>query len=252
MERSKWIVHGGRNMKLFNPLSVILAVTPQSPYTEARQTYQQQQQVKKPVAVTQVGTGSGYQQPRPSTPAVVGATPVTAQVQPQTPAKQVEVLKEEADKQKLILRKKMFKNLLLTSIILVVIGIVLAIALLPLTTHTPEEVEDATEDRTPEELKGKSWTMLGTIETKEELDIDGEKIYSYEFEDTDLKFKSSEDIGDKGDDVVITVQNTELEPLEASNPENVFVYYLPGMILIIIGAVHLVIAILLKLKMDRE
>lgn len=240
-------------MKLFNSLSVILAVTPQSPYTEARQTYQQQQQAKsQPVAVTPVDASAGYQQPRPSTPAPVGPAPVTAQVQPQTPAKKVEVLKEDAEVEKWILRKKMFKNLLLTSIILIVIGIVLAIALLPLTTHTPEEVEDATEDRTPDELKGKSWTMLGTIENKEELEVEGEKIYSYEFEDTDLKFKSSEDIGDKGDDVVITVQNTELEPLEASNPENVFVYYLPGIILISIGIVHLVLAILLKLKIDRE
>ena len=216
-------------MKLINSLSVILAVTPQSPYTEARQNYQQQQQVKsQPVTVTQAGTGGGYQQPRPSTPAAVGATPVTAQVQPQTPVKQVEVLKDEAEKQKKILRKKMFKNLLLTSIILIVIGIVLAIALLPLTTHTPGKVEDATVDRTPDELKGQSWTMLGTIENKEELDIEGEKIYSYEFEDTDLKFKSSEDIGDKGDDVVITVQNTELEPLEAPLEDLFIDYNSPG------------------------
>jgi hypothetical protein len=240
-------------MKIFSSISVLLAVTPQSPYTEARQTYQQQQPQATPGGVA--AGGGGYQPPRqPASATVTGAgAQAPVQVQPQVPTTQVEVIKkDEAEKQKKILHKNMFKNFLLTSIILIIIGIVLAVALLPLTTTTPDEVEDATEDRTPEELKGKSWTMLGTIENKEEVDVDGEKVYSYEFEDTDLKFKSSEDIGDKGDEVVITVQNTELEPLEASGPENVLVYYLPGIILIIIGIVHLALAILIKRKIDNE
>jgi hypothetical protein len=238
-------------MKIFESISVLLAVTQQSPYPEARPGYQPPSQVK-------TDPGGSYHPPRPAAPTpqitpTATTTQTPAQVQPQVSAKQIEVIKKDEIKdQKLILRKTMFKNFLLTSIILIIIGIILAVALLPLTTSTPDEVEDATEDRTPEELKGKSWTMLGTIENKEETEVDGETIYSYDFEDTDLKFKSSEDIGDKGDEVVITVQNTELEPLEASNPENLIVYYLPGIILIVIGIIHLILAILIKRKMDNE
>jgi hypothetical protein len=228
-------------MKLFNEISIILAVPSQSPYSEARQTYQQT-----------TGAAQVRVAPTPTTATKIPVTPpvgATTPVQDQrlvTTAKQLEFFKKKSEKDKEATRAKIFKNLLISSIILIIIGIILAAVLLPLTTQTPEEVEDETANKTPEELKGKSWTMLGTIKTKEEFEVDGQKVYGYEFEDTDLKFKSSEDIGDEGETVIITIENTQLEPLEATLPENVMVYYLPGIILIIIGIVHVVFAVYIK------
>lgn len=229
-------------MKLLNEVLIIMAVPSQSPYSDARQTYQQTAAQARVAAAPTTATKI------PATPTIAAVTTPPQDQRLATTAKQLEFTKKKAEKEKEATRQKIFKNLLISSIILIIIGIILAAALLPLTTQTPEEVEDATANKTPEELKGKSWTMLGTIKTEEELVVDGQKVYGYEFEDSDLKFKSSEDIGDEGETVVITIENTQLEPLEATLPENVMVYYLPGIILIVIGIVHVVIALLIKLK----
>jgi hypothetical protein len=138
----------------------------------------------------------------------------------------------------------MKKVLVIIGIILLIVGIILAVALVPLTTMSPKDLEDEVEGKSMDELKGESWTVSGKIDEKQEVEepVTGQKVYAYTFEDSDVGFYSSEDIANEGDDVIVTIEIKDIGP-EATSTSSPAVYYLPGIIILIIGIIILIVGI---------
>jgi hypothetical protein len=111
----------------------------------------------------------------------------------------------------------MNKKIVIIGIILLIVGVILAVALIPLTTLSPKQLEDEVEGKEMEELKGESWTVSGKIDEKAEIEepTTGQMIYTYKFEDSDVGFMTSSPAA----------------------------YYLPGIIILIIGVIILIVGI---------
>jgi hypothetical protein len=144
----------------------------------------------------------------------------------------------------------MNKKIVIIGIILLIVGVILAVALIPLTTMSPKELEDEVEGKEMDELKGESWTVSGKIDEKAEIEepLTGQMVYAYKFEDSDVGFYSSEDIADEGEDVIVTIEITDMGP-EAQSTSSPAAYYLPGIIILIIGVILLFVGIKKK-KVD--
>ncbi len=138
----------------------------------------------------------------------------------------------------------MNKKLVIIGIILLIVGVILAVALVPLTTLSPKQLEDEVEGETMEDLKGESWTVSGKIDEKAEIEepVSGQMVYAYKFEDSDVGFVSSSDVASEGEDVIVTVEVTDMG-LEAKSTSSPAVYYLPGIIILIIGVIILIVGI---------
>lgn len=146
----------------------------------------------------------------------------------------------------------MKKGLVIIGIIILIVGIVLAVGLIPLTTKTPEQLEDELEGETPEDLKGESWTVSGTIDEKTEVDdpLTGQKIYTYKFKDSDAGFVSADDVASEDESVIVELEVTEMG-LEAKSTTSPVMYYLPGIIILIVGVILLLIGFLKKKKVEK-
>jgi hypothetical protein len=138
----------------------------------------------------------------------------------------------------------MNKKIVIIGIILLIVGVILAVALIPLTTLSPKQLEDEVEGKEMEELKGESWTVSGKIDEKAEIEepTTGQMIYTYKFEDSDVGFMSSDDIASEGEDVIVTIEITDMGP-EAQSTSSPAAYYLPGIIILIIGVIILIVGI---------
>jgi len=138
----------------------------------------------------------------------------------------------------------MNKKIVIVGIILLIVGVILAVALVPLTTMSPEQLEDEVEGKSMEELKGESWTVSGKIDKEEKIQepISGQTVYTYKFEGSDVGFMSSEDVANEGEDVIVTIEITEMGP-EAQSTSSPAAYYLPGIIILIIGVIILLVGI---------
>jgi hypothetical protein len=146
----------------------------------------------------------------------------------------------------------MRKGLVIIGIVLLIIGIVLAVGIVPLTTKSPKQLEDELEDEELEDVQGESYTVSGTIDEEAEIDdpLSGQKVYAYKFKDSDVAFSSGEDIANEGDSVIVNLEVTELG-LEAKSTVNPVIYYLPGIIILIIGIILLLIGFLKKKKVEK-
>jgi ABC-type antimicrobial peptide transport system permease subunit len=145
----------------------------------------------------------------------------------------------------------MKKGLVIIGIVILIVGIVLAVGMIPLTTKSPKQLEDELEGETIEDMQGESWTVSGTIDEKAEIDdpLTGQTIYTYKFKDADIGFSSAEDVANEGDSVIVNVEVTELG-LEATSTSSPAMYYLPGIVILIVGVILMVLG-LKKKKVEQ-
>lgn len=80
-----------------------------------------------------------------------------------------------------------------------------------------EDAEDNYDSWASSASPGSEITVAGKIASKEQTSVLGVSLYSYKFEGCEKGFYSSEDIGDKGDNVIVTIENTGLTQPEASS-----------------------------------
>jgi uncharacterized membrane protein len=139
--------------------------------------------------------------------------------------------------------KKKGKGLMIVGIILLIVGILIAvIGLLPtMSAKTIDDLED-------EDLSdGDTVTITGEITGEEEIPIIGGYMYEIDEEGAVI---SSEDIGNKGDSVVLECEVTkmdfglgEMQILEAKSVINPMPLIIVGIILLIVGILLMVVGI---------
>ncbi len=135
------------------------------------------------------------------------------------------------------------KGKIVIGTIFLIIGLVIFVFLIPQTTVTPTEYKEEYDDAE----EGTEWTIHGHLDNEESMSLAGVSIYSYSFEeDEDATFTSSGDLGNDGDEVIVTVTKTsdDLNQAEASSSINPWVDNGPGVFFIAIGAIVLVIGIM--------
>ncbi len=109
----------------------------------------------------------------------------------------------------------------------------------------------------PDRYDGEVQTFKGEIAEKNSADIGGVTIYSYRFNGCDNGFLSSEDIGDKGDSVLIQIRIVEVVPgtmsAEVHLVPPVMLCAVPG---IVVGSLFLILLIvgiiLLSMGVKRD
>lgn len=146
---------------------------------------------------------------------------------------------------------------LIIGIILIVIGIVLALAIIPLTTKNVEQMRDDVDQSEPgwkSYEPGDKIQIYGEITGKDKYEWpNGEEVFGY-FLDHDLRILSKEDIGNEGDLIIVNCEVKEIsdpsvndgqpfEYLEASSTVSPLLYYIPGIILIIIGVIIIILSL---------
>ena len=156
----------------------------------------------------------------------------------------------------------MKKNILITGVILLVIGLIIGALGPALFTTSPQKLAA---DRDQNGLTYNSYsagdtvTVYGKITYMHETNILGKKIFSYELNgdgdldnDGDFTFMSSTDVGQVGDAVVLKLELQEqtfgitTEYWEATAKVSPVLYMLPGTGLAIIGVVLLLVGLMKK------
>ena len=131
----------------------------------------------------------------------------------------------------------MANSLMITGLVLVVAGLVLALALVPLTTEDGEAY-DSWIQGSPE--LGESMWVSGFIETEEEIPLFGESVYVYQLEGSEEGFLSTQDLGDEGGFIIVVLEVTEMG-VEAKSAPSPWLMAAPGLGLILTGTVLAVV-----------
>lgn len=124
------------------------------------------------------------------------------------------------------------RALILLGTILLIIGISLAATIIPLITHTPEEYDLWAKDKNRKQ--GDTFWVAGTIAEK--------GFFAYRLKGSNISFMCLEDIGSKGDFVIVEIGiDTTGLPI-ARSTTSPYIVLMPGIILAIIGAIIVFIA----------
>jgi len=130
-------------------------------------------------------------------------------------------------------RAAMTNGLMTTGLVLVVVGLVLALALVPVITEDGEAYDSWIQE-SPE--LGESMWVSGFIETEEEIPLFGESVYVYQLEGSEEGFLSTQDLGDEGSFIIVVLEVTEMG-VEARSAPSPWLMAAPGLGLILTGTV---------------
>jgi len=139
------------------------------------------------------------------------------------------------------------KVLLIIGIIGLVIGVLLMISLPVMLMMTYKDSSEY-DDWVGSASAGDEEDFTGEIDEKEKEELLGVSWYVYTFKDADVGFVCSNDIGDKGDTVYVTIEYDEILGMpfpEATNYYYLWICALPGCITSGVFGILLVIGIIL-------
>jgi len=140
---------------------------------------------------------------------------------------------------------------------MVIVGAILlvlggALALIFMSPGDTQSIKDVQKDIENGKMNvGDTVIIEGEITDEEKMDLLGMTLYAYELDNSDYGVFASGDIGNKGDDVCVKVELTEMG-LEVKEELGTPPIFYIGIVLAIIGLILLIIGLILKGKKAKE
>ncbi|MEW5759943.1 MAG: hypothetical protein AB1779_04185, partial [Candidatus Thermoplasmatota archaeon] len=150
-------------------------------------------------------------------------------------------------------KKKEKKPILMyIGILLIILGIVLAVAILPLTTKSATKLKENYDENTGQFSsydKGRTIAIYGTITSKNTTKIGTKNYYSYEIDNSGFSFISDEDIANEGENLIVSCRVEEIDTglryeqhLKYLSKSSPILYFIPGIVVLVVGILLMVFA----------